>query len=180
MSVMLGIALLPGAAVVRPLDFASDAKTAFVTSASVAGPMGLMAVCGSCTEFSQAWVWQHQFSTNFGCSGAMSCYDCNSWNACHFNAQSKMCWDWHDPCGSGGGGNPPKTEEEETAGAASLEMVERATAIGDMKAIGALIRRHPGSVVINESRGSVQLLNCRGAVIASFPLPSAGGLAGGE
>ncbi len=106
-----------------------------------------------------AWcTWDYSGSQHWfygaGC-GALeqNCFDCLSWNNCHNDWQPGLCWDWHRDC--------------------QLDPLSVRDAVNAVEGGDAELLALVGSgrdAVYNPARGAVQVVGCRGEVVAHLPL----------
>src|SRR5690606_16512294 len=106
--------------------------------------------CGVC--WTAGLYDEHKTWGPGSCTGGASCFDCQVFNSCHSNWQAGDCSSFHWYCG------------------VSLAAIESAEALARstiLRAATVESKSLPG-LYINNERQTVQVLNCRGEVIAQY------------
>jgi len=95
------------------------------------------------------------------------CKDCHAFNACHPNTQGGACDDSHWRCGATSGGLMIATNPDEIPG-----MLQKAIVSGSLKEIKRVMSAS-NLIQVNSARRMVQVLDCKGGVVAQYRLPYA-------
>jgi hypothetical protein len=112
---------------------------------------------------------EHRFGSTHCHSAIVGyCMDCQAFNSCHTNDQSGECYEFHYSCQSGS----PSPELEK----AQLAQLSRALEQSDSRGLVAIIAASNGAFRYNSRREAIQIANCKGRIIAHFPVPANIGL----
>lgn len=97
---------------------------------------------------------RHSFWNFYACTSGVQCYDCDAFNACHGFWQDGTCDKWHFSCG---------------LAAADFERI-RLLGSGEGRITRDLLEDldESHSIVLNESRGVYQLVDCQGNVAIQY------------
>lgn len=158
--------LLLSFAAISPRDGSVSADRSSPSAVSAGMDVGAaMLSCGHCSEWSQLFLWQHAFGGG-GCvgGGGEGCYDCQIFNSCHSNSQQGTCSGYHTGCGGG------YLSRAQPLDKGLFHLVDQVASSNDQLLIRTIVARFRGIVDLNEERQALQVRNCSGTIIASYPL----------
>lgn len=112
--------------------------------------------CKYCQYWDAPDGYVHQFLGQSCSEIGNGCFDCFSFNACHSNIQDGTCWSGHNYCSGG-------DDFAAIHGIEGLPGLEKGATLGKLV---SLQQRFPASLVLNRSRGLMQVIDCRGQVAA--------------